>query len=74
LRAVFGKIGKEVLAEKNLAGDAVDALLEGVYEIEDRGLEDRGSMNSAGRRVLRWYGRELGGNRHVMWWVVGREA
>jgi len=31
-------------------------------------------MNAAGRVVLRWYGRELGGNRHVMWWVVGREA
>ena len=30
LRAVFGKIRKEVLAEKNLVGDEVDALLEGM--------------------------------------------
>ena len=30
MRAVFGKIGNEVLAEKNLVGDEVDALLEGM--------------------------------------------
>ena len=30
LRAVFGKTGKEVLAEKKLVRDEVDALLDGI--------------------------------------------
>ena len=42
LRAVFEEIRKEVLAEKNLVRDELDAL-----------LEDRGSMNAAGRMMLR---------------------
>ena len=42
LRAVFEEIGKEVLAENNLVRDELDAL-----------LEDRGSMNAAGRMMLR---------------------
>jgi len=61
-----------VLAGKNLVGDEVDALLEGMYEIEDAGLEDRRSMNAVGRMVLHYHGTGLIGNSIVLVWVVGR--